>query len=137
MSEVYVICNKIYHVIFVLLFKNEYDDVEFLTNNSNRATVLVVMDESYIVLEKSLNIAPIWVDTQQSFDDMMAHLHTQKVLALDTESNSMFRYYPKVCLIQISAYHYSDKDSEMVLIDYLIDSLHMENIESNLPTMIS
>jgi len=111
--------------------KSEKPTSHYLTNNSNRATVLVVMEESYIVLEKSLNIAPVWVDAQQSFDDMMAHLCTQKVLALDTESNSMFRYYPKVCLIQISAYHYSDESGETVLIDYLIDSLYIENIESN------
>ena len=29
----------------------------------------------------------------------------KRVIALDTESDSLFSYFPKVCLIQISVYH--------------------------------
>lgn len=105
-----------------------------MTNRCNRATVLDIMDESSIILERSSNIAPILVDTQQIFDDMMDHLLTQNIVALDSESNSMFRYYPKVCLIQISAYRQRTVagNSIKVLVDYLIDSLHLENLQINL-----
>jgi len=42
---------------------------------------------------------------------MMAHLRQQRVWALDTESDSLYSYYPKVCLLQISTYAAADGSS--------------------------
>lgn len=53
---------------------------------------------------------------------MMTHLRQQSLLALDTESDSLFSYYPKVCLIQISV---CDQDT---VCDYLLDPLAIDEI---------
>ena len=62
---------------------------------------------------------PVLVDTPTGFDSMMAALSSQPALALDTESNSLYRYHYRVCLIQIST---SDTD-------YLLDPLRLPVIE--------
>jgi hypothetical protein len=36
--------------------------------------------------------APILVNNQAGFAQMLAHLRTQPLIALDTESNSLYRY---------------------------------------------
>jgi ribonuclease D len=64
---------------------------------------------------------------------MMAHLRHQTILALDTESDSLYRYTPRVCLIQISAYgdganHPRSEDRPMV--DYLVDPLKLQNLDA-------
>lgn len=66
--------------------------------------------------------SPIWVDDQPAFDAMIAHLRTQPIFAVDTESDSLFSYYPKVCLIQISATAQQAEATEQV-VDYLVDPL--------------
>lgn len=43
------------------------------------------------------------VYTSKALARMMAHLREQPAIALDTESNSLYSYHSKVCLIQISA----------------------------------
>jgi len=43
-----------------------------------------------------------WVDNPKSLDKLIQHLHTQKVVAVDTESDSLYSYFEKVCLIQFS-----------------------------------
>ncbi len=67
---------------------------------------------------------------------MLAHLADQPLLALDTESDSLFSYYPKVCLIQITTY--TDPDGaaraaaggdEPPVTDYLIDPLRYEDLD--------
>lgn len=45
---------------------------------------------------------PTLVYNQRTFTQMMNHLHQQPLVAIDTESDSLFSYYPKVCLIQIT-----------------------------------
>ena len=45
---------------------------------------------------------PVLVDTPGAFDSMMAVLSLEPALALDTESNSLYRYHYRVCMIQIS-----------------------------------
>jgi ribonuclease D len=59
---------------------------------------------------------PIWIDTPQGLDQLLAALSTQTVIAVDTESDSLFSYYEKVCLIQFS----TSKT------DYLLDPLHVD-----------
>lgn len=51
---------------------------------------------------------------------MMAVLSAQPALALDTESNSLYRYHYRVCLIQIST-----EDT-----DYLLDPLRLADIQA-------
>lgn len=61
---------------------------------------------------------PIWVDTQAAFRAMLAHLQVEPALALDTESNSLYAYHERVCLVQIST-----PDT-----DYLVDPLALEDL---------
>lgn len=68
---------------------------------------------------------PIWVEDAAAFEQMIAHLQTQSVFAIDTESDSLFSYYPKVCLIQISAH---SQGSEKV-VDYLVDPLAFDALD--------
>lgn len=64
---------------------------------------------------------------------MMAYLREQPVLAVDTESDSLYRYTPRVCLIQISIFRgeTNDQGAEEAhsIADYLVDPLKLENIE--------
>ena len=43
-----------------------------------------------------------WVATPNSLDKLIQHLYTQKTIAVDTESDSLYSYFEKVCLIQFS-----------------------------------
>jgi ribonuclease D len=44
----------------------------------------------------------IWIDTQEAFDSAMQRVAKQKIVAVDIEADSLYSYYDKVCLIQIS-----------------------------------
>jgi ribonuclease D len=61
---------------------------------------------------------PIWVDKPASFRAMLAHLRGEPALAVDTESNSLYVYHERVCLIQIS----------VPGTDYLVDSLALDDL---------
>ena len=63
--------------------------------------------------------APVLIDTPAAFASMLDTLCTQTALALDTESNSLYRYHYRVCLIQIST---TD-------VDFLLDPLRLHDIE--------
>ncbi len=71
---------------------------------------------------------PNLIYTQAAFAQMIEQLWTRKVVALDTESDSLFSYYPKVCLIQISTYAELEQDADAV-IDYLIDPLRFTALD--------
>jgi len=71
---------------------------------------------------------PNLIYTQPAFAQMMEQLWTHKIVALDTESDSLFSYYPKVCLIQVSTYAGAESDPDAV-IDYLIDPLRFRELE--------
>jgi ribonuclease D len=62
--------------------------------------------------------APILVDTRAAFDAFLQALSKENRLALDTESNSLYRYFYKVCLIQVSTGS----------ADYLIDPLRLHDL---------
>lgn len=62
---------------------------------------------------------PVLVDTPAVFDAMMAELASQPAVALDTESNSLYRYHYRVCMIQISTAE----------TDYLLDPLRLRDIQ--------
>ncbi len=57
--------------------------------------------------------APIWVDRPERLHQMVAQLRKAPLIAVDTESNSLFAYREQVCLIQ-----FSTPDT-----DYLVDPL--------------
>lgn len=79
--------------------------------------------------------APLLVNNQASFAQMIAHLRTQPLIGLDTESNSLFRYYPHVCLIQITAYVDSRQSDAESTVDYLLDPLALKNISALAPIL--
>jgi ribonuclease D len=62
--------------------------------------------------------APILVDTPAAFDAFLQALSKENRLALDTESDSLYRYFYKVCLIQVSTGS----------IDYLLDPLRLPDL---------
>jgi len=61
---------------------------------------------------------PVWIDTPQGLNELIPLLENTPIFAVDTESNSLFAYRERVCLIQIS----TETD------DYLIDPLAVKNI---------
>lgn len=62
--------------------------------------------------------APIWVDQNDSLQQMVNDLARQKIIAVDTESNSLYVYREQVCLVQISTLN----------IDYLVDTLALTDL---------
>ncbi len=67
---------------------------------------------------------PTLVANQADLQKMTEQLGDQHLFALDTESDSLFSYYPKVCLIQISVDHGNDERADHTLVsDYLVDPL--------------
>lgn len=46
---------------------------------------------------------PIWVANKESLDYLAKNLSRQKIIGVDTESNSLFAYQEQVCLIQFTA----------------------------------
>lgn len=73
--------------------------------------------------------APILVQTPGELAEMLDHLADQPLIAVDTESDSLFRYYPRICLIQVSAPAppgtEPDPVSPIPVVDYLVDPLHL------------
>jgi ribonuclease D len=65
------------------------------------------------------------VATAASFDAMLEHLRQAPRLAIDIEADSLYHYYEKVCLIQIST------DSET----YIIDPLAIDRVGELAPLM--
>ena len=61
---------------------------------------------------------PVWVAQPADFQRMMQDLSRYSILALDTESNSLFAYREQVCLIQISTGQ----------ADYLLDPLALTDL---------
>ncbi len=58
----------------------------------------------------------VWVDAQPVLNEMLAHLCDSQVIAVDTESDSLYVYHEKVCLIQFS----------IPDVDYLVDPLAVD-----------
>ncbi|HWQ46854.1 MAG TPA: HRDC domain-containing protein [Longilinea sp.] len=62
---------------------------------------------------------PIWINSRVGFERMLGDLQQQPVIAIDTESNSLYAYRERVCLIQISTKQR----------DYLIDPLVLKDLD--------
>jgi ribonuclease D len=56
---------------------------------------------------------PVWVSTIADFQAMLDELMRSSIVAVDTESNSLFAYHERVCLVQVSTRK----------TDYLVDPL--------------
>lgn len=56
------------------------------------------------------------IKTPEALDDLIQHLKTQPLVAFDTESNSMYAYQERVCLVQASTRQ----------ADYIIDPLAID-----------
>lgn len=78
--------------------------------------------------------APRLVRSAGEFAEMIAHLREQPLIAVDTESDSLFRYHPRVCLIQISACA-NGADAQptpadpIPTVDYLLDPLNYHRLQ--------
>ncbi|QRN83034.1 ribonuclease D [Chloroflexota bacterium] len=64
------------------------------------------------------NTELVWVDQQNTLRDIAQEIAQSDILAVDTESNSLYAYQEQVCLVQFST---RDKD-------YLIDTLALEDL---------
>lgn len=62
---------------------------------------------------------PILVTTAEAFDDMLARLRAEPRIAIDTEADSLYSYFEKVCLMQFSIPH----------ADFILDTLTLKEIE--------
>ena len=67
--------------------------------------------------------APILIENQESLKEMSDRLTIEPLLAVDTESNSLFAYQEQVCLIQFS----------IPGLDYLVDPLAVRDLSSLAP----
>jgi ribonuclease D len=61
---------------------------------------------------------PVLVDLPESFDLMLGGLAGEPILGLDTESDSLYRYFHRVCLIQVSTRQ----------TDYVVDPLSLPDL---------
>lgn len=68
---------------------------------------------------------PKIVTTPEELQDLVAILANEKRIAIDTESNSLFAYRERVCLLQIST---SDQD-------WLVDPLAVPDLKPLAPIM--
>ena len=80
-------------------------------------------------LDGGKNENPLLVYNRKSFAGMMNHLSRQSIIALDTESDSLFRYYPKVCLIQITSFADPLAPDPRQVVDYLVDPLRCPEVK--------
>ena len=71
---------------------------------------------------------PTLVYTPNTLAKLLAHLRRQPLLALDTESDSLYSYFPRVCLIQISAYAETPGEGGGEVVDYLVDPLRLTDL---------
>jgi ribonuclease D len=62
---------------------------------------------------------PVLVTTETGFQEMLAQLREQPRIAVDTEADSLYSYYEKVCLMQFSIPHH----------DFVLDTLSYKSIE--------
>lgn len=75
------------------------------------------------MLESLKNTELVWVDQPQKLHDVVGELAAQEIIAVDTESNSLYAYQEQVCLLQFSTH---DKD-------ILIDSLSLPDLSPLAP----
>lgn len=60
-----------------------------------------------------------YIDSDEALIELVANLQSETLLAIDTESNNMYVYQGRICLIQLSTAN----------ADYIIDPLEIENMQ--------
>ena len=70
------------------------------------------------------------VYTPRVLHQLVTYLRRQPRFALDTESDSLYSYHGKVCLIQISAHDNDRAPGAPEIADFLVDPLRLENLAS-------
>ena len=70
---------------------------------------------------------PELIKTTRALEDLAAHLSQEPVLAVDTESNSLYAYQEQVCLIQFST----------TGADFLVDPLAIKDLSALAPVFAS
>lgn len=73
---------------------------------------------------------PTLVNTGATFQKMLKQLDGQRLIALDTESDSLYRYYPKVCLIQLTTFADPNDQDPKKIVDYLLDPLALNDLQA-------
>lgn len=63
--------------------------------------------------------APVWVASANALEKMNRQLCTETTVAVDTESDSLYSYFEKVCLVQFSTWQ----------TDYLVDPLALNGTD--------
>lgn len=66
---------------------------------------------------------PLWIDTPDKLNKMTSAIVSEPLLAIDTESNSLFAYREQVCLLQVST----------SCADYLVDTLALHDLSPLAP----
>ncbi len=66
-----------------------------------------------------INSNYIMIDNSKNLELAFLHLRNSEILSVDTESSGYFTYYPRVCLIQITA----------GLKNYIFDPLRLQNLD--------
>lgn len=69
------------------------------------------------------NTDPLWIATPKDLLKMTAAIALEPLLAIDTESNSLYAYREQVCLVQVST----------PKVDYLVDTLALEDLSPLAP----
>ena len=75
--------------------------------------------------------SPVLIDDRAGLRRMVEQMRDKRVIALDTESDSLFSYFPKVCLIQISVYQDGEPegDDRGEVADFLVDPLALDSMD--------
>jgi ribonuclease D len=65
---------------------------------------------------RKLPAQPVWINTPRQLEQLIKNLSAESVVAVDTESDSLYSYFEKVCLVQFST----------ARADYLVDPLNVD-----------
>lgn len=85
-------------------------------------------DKKVICMAEAPAGSPLLVYATKSYSQMLATLGRRSQVAIDTESDSLYSYYPKVCLIQISVKADPSSADPLEMADYLVDPLRLDDL---------
>ncbi len=78
-------------------------------------------------MDKTITSELVWVDNPRALHSMIKALQEYDMLAVDTESNSLYAYQEQVCLIQFST----------TCEDYLVDPMALDDLSALAPIFAS
>ncbi len=80
--------------------------------------------------QKTNEINPTLIYTHRGLISLVKELSQHSLIAVDTESDSLYSYYPKVCLIQLTVFADPKNPNPGEVVDYLVDPLRLDSIEA-------